>query len=66
VEIGSGIAIAGSAFAVAGVAVKWISSVSNNSSRQCNSHAMIAQQIEDIKEWLHKIEAKLDRVIERL
>jgi hypothetical protein len=65
-EIGSGIAIAGSAFAVAGIAVKWISAVNSNSSKQCNSHAMIAQQIEDIKGWLHKIEAKLDRVIERL
>lgn len=63
-DIGTGLAIAGSAASIAAVFIKWIGSNSNN--KQCASHAMIAQQIINMESWLEKVEAKLDRVIERL
>jgi hypothetical protein len=44
--------------------MKWISA--STSDRQCQSHAMVAQQIRNIELWLDKVEKKLDRVIDKL
>lgn len=62
-EIGSGIAAAGTAFAIAAIVMKWIGRATT---QQCNMHAALAQQISGIEAWLDKVEKKLDRVIERI
>ena len=62
-EIGAGIAIAGTVFAVAQIIISWFD---KSRQSQCGAHAMIAKQIENMEDWLAKVEAKLDRVIERL
>lgn len=60
-EIGTGLAIGFSSIATAAVIMKWISR--NDSSRQCAAHLLLDGQVKDLKEWLIRIEAKLDAAI---
>lgn len=62
-DLGAGIAIAGAAFSIAAIAIKWMG---KNSQPQCNLHALIEGQIKSIESWLDKVEKKLDRVIEKV
>jgi glycine cleavage system pyridoxal-binding protein P len=63
-DIGTGVAICGTAVATAAVLIKWIGKSENV--RQCPSHSVIDEQIKTLKEWLAKVEMKLDKVIERM
>jgi hypothetical protein len=63
-DIGTGVAIAGGAISVAAVLMKWLS-MAYSGNNQCIAHSVISQQITDVKEWLKRVEEKLDRVIER-
>jgi hypothetical protein len=62
-DMGAGLAIAGTAFAIAAIIIKWIG---HNTRPQCNLHALIEGQIKDLREGLHRIEDKLDEVIKRV
>lgn len=67
-DIGSGVAIAGSAISGAAVIIKWLSTFNNHSvsaTSQCAAHNLIIQQVNDVKDWLARVEGKLDRAIER-
>jgi len=68
-EIGSGIAIAGGCFSIVMIIyrifpVKEQPAVHVN--QRCQDHAMIAQEIINVKEWLKTIEGKLDKALERV
>lgn len=62
-DIGTGVAIAGGAISMAAVAIKGITACTSDN--RCASHGIITQQIDDMREWLRRVEEKLDRVIER-
>lgn len=62
-DIGTGIAITGTVVATAAIIIKWLSRESV--SRPCMTHAKMEQQIKSMEDWLGKVEAKLDKVIER-
>lgn len=64
-DIGTGVATAGGAIAIAAVLMKWISVSYSDNTNQCVAHAFMTKQIEEIKLWLRRVEEKLDRVIER-
>ena len=63
-DIGTGVAIAGGAISMAAVLMKWLS-VAYNNNNQCVAHSFMSQQITEIKDWLKRVEGKLDGVIER-
>lgn len=63
-EIGTGVAIAGSVWAVAAIIMSAMKK--DNPSTQCMSHQMLAQQVKNIEGWLEKVEGKLDKVIDRI
>lgn len=63
-EIGTGVAIAGSIWAVAAIIMAAMKK--DNPSQTCMSHQMLAQQVKNIESWLEKVEGKLDKVIDRI
>jgi hypothetical protein len=63
-EIGTGVAIAGSVWAVAAVIMTVMKK--DNASNTCMSHQMLSQQVKNIEGWLEKVESKLDKVIDRI
>jgi len=64
-DIGSG--ILGGSVVIGAVATvfKLFGSNGNGSNGHCKDHSGICTSIEDFQAWLTKIEAKLDRAIER-
>ena len=69
-DIGSGIAAGSGILGGVAVAFKIIGAMKSNSNGNgtnghCKDHSGICTSIEDFQAWLTKIEAKLDRAIER-
>ena len=62
-ELGTGIAIAGISFSGMGISIALFNYLKASKS-PCQFHAMLDKQILNIENWLEKVEAKLDRVIE--
>jgi hypothetical protein len=59
-DIGTGIAITGTSFAIAATAINLF-----KNGKKCVLHDMLVEEIKNMAAWLEKVEAKLDRVIER-
>lgn len=68
-EIGSGIAIAGGCFSIVMIIYRIFPLKEQTPlqvNQRCSDHAMIAQEIINVKEWLKTIEGKLDKVLNKL
>jgi hypothetical protein len=68
-DIGTGIAVGSSVLGAVAIIFRVFPASKNtnetSSHNQCSQHAAIVAQHADMNDWLYKIEAKLDRVIER-
>lgn len=69
-DIGSGIAAGSGILGGVAVAFKILNIVvkpngNGNGNGHCKDHSGVCTSLNDIQAWLEKIEAKLDRVIER-
>ena len=63
-EIGTGIALASAVLGIVAVIFK-IFGRDKTVTIHCEDHSGICSNIQTLTDWLNKIEAKLDRVIER-
>jgi hypothetical protein len=60
-EIGTGIAITGTSFAVAATVINLLKKTPEKAT--CALHDLAMKQLDELKEWLRRVEGKIDQVI---
>lgn len=54
--VGEGVAVGSIAVAIMGVVIAWINSKSTGT---CMQHSMVSQQLENLSDWMEKIEGEV-------
>jgi len=64
-EIGTGIATGTAILSGAAIVMKWLSINSNRNNPQCAAHPFLVEQLREFKEWLIRVEEKIDVAISK-